>query len=120
MITNLVQFVHAGGGLVGIHAATDSCYEDENYGDMIGGYFWGHPWSWRHNVTILIEDSEHALIKPVFGDMSDFRIREITSSKRFSVKRVVLLSLDVERSDEPMRHYAELAAIMQLVGCRAS
>ena len=59
LIANLVQFVHAGGGLVGIHAATDSCYEDKDYGDMIGGYFWGHPWSWRHNVTIMIEDSEH-------------------------------------------------------------
>ena len=32
LIANLVQFVHAGGGLVGIHAATDSCYEDEDYG----------------------------------------------------------------------------------------
>ena len=106
LIANLVQFVHAGGGLVGIHAATDSCYEDEDYGDMIGGYFWGHPWSWRHNVTILIEDSEHALIKPVFGDMSDFRIQEEIyqfKEEPYSREKLrVLLSLDVERSDEPM------------------
>ena len=106
LIANLVQFVHAGGGLVGIHAATDSCYEDEDYGNMIGGYFWGHPWSWRHNVTILIEDSEHALIKPVFGDMSDFRIQEEIyqfKEEPYSREKLrVLLSLDVERSDEPM------------------
>jgi type 1 glutamine amidotransferase len=73
---------------------------------MIGGYFWGHPWSWRHNVTVLIEDSEHALIKPVFGDMSDFRIQEEIyqfKEEPYSREKLrVLLSLDVERSDEPM------------------
>ena len=106
LIANLVQFVHAGGGLVGIHAATDSCYKDKDYGDMIGGYFWGHPWSWCHNVTVMIEDSEHALIKPVFGDMPDFRIQdEIYQFKEEPYSREklrVLLSLDLERSDEPM------------------
>ena len=55
-------------------------------------------------MTILIEDSEHALAKPVFGDMSDFRIQEIYQFKEpYSREKLrVLLSLDVERGDEPM------------------
>ncbi|HTM99292.1 MAG TPA: ThuA domain-containing protein [Pedobacter sp.] len=39
----LKWYINNGGGLVGIHAATDFCYEWEWYGKMIGGYFENHP-----------------------------------------------------------------------------
>jgi len=39
----LKSYIQNGGGLVGIHAATDFCYEWEWYGKMIGGYFVDHP-----------------------------------------------------------------------------
>ncbi|MGE6220969.1 ThuA domain-containing protein [Nubsella zeaxanthinifaciens] len=39
----LVDYIHNGGGLLGIHAATDFCYEWEWYGKLIGAYFVSHP-----------------------------------------------------------------------------
>jgi type 1 glutamine amidotransferase len=39
----LKGYIHNGGALVGIHAATDFSYEWEWYGKMIGGYFESHP-----------------------------------------------------------------------------
>lgn len=111
LVDNLVDYVEEGGGLAGIHAATDACYDHEAYGKMIGGYFNGHPWSGRHNVTIVVEDPSHAVIQPVFGDVSDFRVQdEIYQFKDepYSRERLrVLLHLDPARSDatkdEPKR-----------------
>jgi type 1 glutamine amidotransferase len=39
----LQQFVHRGGGILGIHAAADSHYHWPWYGKMIGGHFARHP-----------------------------------------------------------------------------
>lgn len=39
----LKEYIHKGGRFVGIHAATDFCYEWEWYGKMVGGYFESHP-----------------------------------------------------------------------------
>lgn len=39
----LKTYINNGGGLVGIHAATDFCYEWEWYGRMIGAFFANHP-----------------------------------------------------------------------------
>ncbi|MEM8898480.1 MAG: ThuA domain-containing protein [Bacteroidota bacterium] len=37
------RYIQAGGGFVGIHAATDTEYEWPWYGRLVGGYFDGHP-----------------------------------------------------------------------------
>jgi type 1 glutamine amidotransferase len=37
------RYIEAGGGYVGIHAATDANYDWQWYGDLAGGYFKGHP-----------------------------------------------------------------------------
>jgi type 1 glutamine amidotransferase len=103
LIDNLLDFVKAGGGLVGIHSATDANYRHQAYGQAMGAYFRGHPWSASHNVVINIEEPDHPIIAPVFGEMESFNLveeiywfrpqpnpREITR---------VLLSLDAKRSD---------------------
>jgi len=41
---SVLEFVRGGKGWGGSHAATDSCYSWPEYGDMIGGYFSGHPY----------------------------------------------------------------------------
>lgn len=101
---NLVAYVKQGGGLMGIHAATDSCYGHKEYGETIGGYFWGHPWNANTNVTIVVEDPEHATNKPVFGDVKDFQIKEEIyqfKPEPYSRERLrILLNLDPERSDK--------------------
>ncbi|PXA04302.1 ThuA domain-containing protein [Coraliomargarita sinensis] len=104
LMDNLIDYVKAGGGLVGIHAATDSCYNHEAYGKAIGGYFWGHPWGANSKVTIVVEDPEHATNKPAFGKVKDFQIvEEIYQFKPEPYSREklrILLHLDPERSDE--------------------
>ncbi len=104
LIDNLVDYVRQGGGLMGIHSATDSCYNHEEYGKMIGGYFWGHPWNANHNVTIVVEDPDHATMRPVFGDTKSFELVEEIYQFReepYSRDRLrILLHLDPERSDE--------------------
>jgi len=40
---DLQRYIQAGGGFVGIHAATDALYDWRWYGRMIGAYFDGHP-----------------------------------------------------------------------------
>lgn len=103
LVDNLVDYVARGGGLVGIHAATDSCYRHAEYGEAIGGYFWGHPWNAKSNVTIVVEDCEHGTIKPVFGDMKDFQLVEEIYQFRpepYSREELrILLHLDPKRSD---------------------
>ena len=102
LIDNLIEYVKQGGGLVGIHSATDSCYENADYGEAIGGYFDGHPWNANDKVTIVVEDGEHATIKPVFGQTKDFELtEEIYQFKEepYSRERLrILLHLDPERS----------------------
>lgn len=39
----LKSYINKGGGLVGVHAATDFCFEWEWYGKMIGAFFTDHP-----------------------------------------------------------------------------
>jgi type 1 glutamine amidotransferase len=101
---NLVAYVQSGGGLMGIHAATDACYNHKEYGEMIGGYFGGHPWNKKCNVTIVVEDPEHETIKPVFDGVDDFRlVEEIYQFKEEPYSREnlrILLHLDPDRSDK--------------------
>ncbi len=103
LIDNLIEYVKAGGGLMGIHSATDACYGHKEYGEAIGGYFNGHPWTWESNVTIVVEDPEHSTMKPVFEAVEDFQLVEEIYQFReepYSRDRVrVLLRLDPERSD---------------------
>lgn len=105
LVDNLVAYVHGGGGLVGIHAATDSCYGHEDYGKTIGGYFDGHPWNAHARVTIVVEEPDHAINQPVFGAVADFAlVEEIYQFKDepYSRERLrILLTLDPERSDPP-------------------
>lgn len=41
---NLVEFVKSGKGLMGNHSACDCSYGWREWGEMLGGYFIGHPW----------------------------------------------------------------------------
>ena len=106
LIGNLIEYVRQGGGLVGIHAATDAYYGNWEYRKMIGGTFWGHPWTANCNVTIVVEEPEHELMKPVFGATKVLQFKEeiYQINKPYSRDNVrVLLRLDPERSDPPAK-----------------
>jgi type 1 glutamine amidotransferase len=53
----LVDFVSIGHGFIGVHSASDTCYEWSDYGRLVGAYFQEHPWT--QLGTVLIEDQSH-------------------------------------------------------------
>ncbi len=89
LVANLSDYVAGGGGLVGIHAATDN-----KMGEVFGGFFSGHPWS--EEVAVKIDDPEHTLCK-VFdgkGFVVDDEIYQFTKIYTRDKLRI-LLSLDM-------------------------
>ncbi|MGJ8671668.1 ThuA domain-containing protein [Rubritalea sp.] len=66
---NLADFIKNGGGFIGIHAATDTFYDWAEYGEIIGGYFDGHPWTLKTDVSIKLDDSAKG--NPIVAAMSD-------------------------------------------------
>jgi type 1 glutamine amidotransferase len=50
---SLLDFVWGGKGLVGLHAACDCSHQWPAWGDLIGGYFSGHPWE---KATLKLDD----------------------------------------------------------------
>jgi type 1 glutamine amidotransferase len=55
----LLDFVSNGKGFIGAHSATDTFYNWDDYGDLIGAYFDSHPWT--QTATVDIEDESHPL-----------------------------------------------------------
>ncbi|TCC88089.1 ThuA domain-containing protein [Pedobacter frigiditerrae] len=49
----LKQYINNGGGFVGVHAASDFCYEWEWYGKMVGGYFESHPKTQEAKLNVI-------------------------------------------------------------------
>ncbi len=98
---NLMAFVRGGGGFVGIHSATDTYYDWPEYGEMLNGYFDGHPWNANANVSIMVESGqeEHPLASMFGGENIDiteeiYQLREPYDSAAVRM----LLRLDTERS----------------------
>src|SRR4051794_13827429 len=57
---DLLDFVRQGKGFGGSHSATDCLYTWPEYGDLIGGYFDGHPWA--QQATVDVEDPQSPIL----------------------------------------------------------
>jgi type 1 glutamine amidotransferase len=93
-----LDFIKSGKGFVGIHSATDTFYKWPEYGEMIGGYFDGHPWSQKDTVTINNLDPKN----PITGhwEKSFSLTEEIYQYKEFNKDKVtVTMSLDKSKTD---------------------
>ncbi len=103
---DMLSFIHDDGkGFVGIHAALDTNYTWQEYGEMIGGWFDQHPWG-TFNAPIVNED-------PTFPAVRHFphafvKYDEIYQPRAWSRDKVnVLLSLDPSKlsyEDNPRIH----------------
>jgi type 1 glutamine amidotransferase len=94
LVENLSDYVAGGGGLVGIHSATDN-----KFGEVFGGFFSGHPWS--ETVGVKIDDPDHTLCKVFDGQgfMVDDEIYQFT--KIYTREKLrVLLSLDMAKTKD--------------------
>ncbi len=56
-LSDLQDWVKAGGAFAGTHCATDTLY-NTTYGELVGGYFVNHPW--HQKIKINVEDPKHA------------------------------------------------------------
>ncbi len=62
---DLLDFVRQGKGFGGSHSATDCNYTWSDYGDLIGGYFDGHPWV--QEASVDVEDLQSPLGRTLFS-----------------------------------------------------
>jgi uncharacterized protein len=93
----LLDFVKDGKAFAGAHCATDTFYQLPEYGQMIGGYFDGHPW--HEKVVMRVEDREHASTRHLGASWE--LVDEIYQFKApyDRSKLHVLLSLDPAKND---------------------
>jgi type 1 glutamine amidotransferase len=99
---NFMKFIKSGGGFVGIHAATDTFHEWEEYGIMINGFFDGHPWTADTMVSIKVEPGKekHPLVAMFEGRNLDFKEEIYQLKEPYDSKAVdMLLRLDTEKTD---------------------
>ena len=106
---NLMSFIEEGKGFIGIHAATDTFYEWAEYGEMLGGYFNGHPW--RHSTEVSIKadagNKSHRLLEGVIPEgENELRFNEEVYEYKDpydSSKVTMLLRLDADASEQPKK-----------------
>lgn len=103
---NLMAYVKSGRGFIGIHAATDTCYEWPAYGRMINGYFDGHPWTADTPVSVKVEPGQekHPLVSMFEGNNVEFKEEIYQLKDPYDSKAVhMLLRLDTEKTDMTLK-----------------
>jgi uncharacterized protein len=95
---DMLSFIKEDGkGFVGIHAALDTNYTWQEYGEMIGGWFDQHPWM-TFNAPIINEDPDFPAVRHL--PKAFVKYDEIYQPKDWSRGNVnVLLSLDPTKLD---------------------
>lgn len=85
------RFIQAGGGFVGVHAATDTEYSWGWYGKLVGAYFKSHPRTQKANF--LIEDKNFGATN-FFQETSWTRTDELYNFKKMNPDVKVLVAID--------------------------
>ena len=105
---NFIEAIRSGVGFIGIHNATDTFYKFPEYGQMLGGYFNGHPWT--QEIIARVEDNKHPATEQLG---KSFRVKEeVYTYKDWSrAKTHVLISLDnssvdLSKGNRPDNDYA--------------
>ncbi len=84
------KFINNGGGFVGVHAATDFCFEWEWYGKLVGAFFINHPKIQQAKLDVL--DKKHLATKHLPNPW--MHTDEWYNFRDFNNKVKVLLSVD--------------------------
>ncbi|MDP2897677.1 MAG: ThuA domain-containing protein [bacterium] len=96
---SIIEYVHSGKGLVGIHAATAAFQNWPEFGDLMGGYYAGHI---LQEVTIKLDDSAHPINACFEG--KPFKITDevyIFGAPYSRDKLRVIASLDLSQMADP-------------------
>ncbi|MDP6746441.1 MAG: ThuA domain-containing protein [Candidatus Poribacteria bacterium] len=104
----LLEFVKGGKPFFGIHNATDTFYDWPEYGELIGGYFSGHPWT--QEVGVIVEDSDHPATRmlgqyfKVFDEIYTFKAWD--RSKTHVLMRLDNETIDLSKGNREDHDYA--------------
>jgi type 1 glutamine amidotransferase len=104
----ILDFIKGGKGFFGIHNATDTCYDWAEYGEMINGYFAGHPWT--QEVGVIVEDGNHPATRmlsssfKVFDEIYTFKSWD--RNKTHVLMRIDNNSVDVSKGTRADNDYA--------------
>ena len=85
------RYIQAGGGFVGIHAATDTEYDWGWYGRLVGAYFNGHPE--QQDARFVIRDKSHPSTS-FFTDSVWQRKDELYNFRKISPDLHILITID--------------------------
>jgi len=104
----LMEYIgQAGHGFVGVHSATDTCYDWDKYGQMIGGYFDGHPW--HQTVTVDVADPDNKITKflgPSFQVNEEiYQIDDFEAPSTTVLLRLDPMSVDRTKQGVHRRYY---------------
>ena len=103
----LLDFVHGGGGFIGVHSATDTFYAWPDYGRLIGGYFDQHPW--HQKVRIDVADRDDPMVASLGSsielDDEIYQIRDFDAVGSHVLLRLDPASVDLSRPDVHRRPY---------------
>lgn len=96
----LLDFIAAGKGLVGIHAATDNFPTWPEGQALIGGCFHGHPWHAGQVVAVKLDEPDHVINEGF--EKKGFRVKEEIYRMKAPYSRErqrVLVSLDMSKKE---------------------
>jgi type 1 glutamine amidotransferase len=101
---SLLEFVNGGKGIAGVHAATDCFYNWKEYGEMMGGYFNGHPFS---DIVVKNDDPKSPVNAAFQGEGFANRDEMYTFREPYSREKLhILLSIDMDKTklaDDPAK-----------------
>lgn len=86
----LQEYIHHGGGFVGIHAAADCEYNWQWYGDLVGGFFKSHPK--QQEAKVIVVDKNNPATQGLPDPWTHFD--ELYNYKYYNPDIKVLLKLD--------------------------
>ena len=86
----LQEYIHHGGGFVGVHAATDCEYNWQWYGDLVGGFFKSHPK--QQEAKVIVVDKNNPATQGIPDPWTHFD--ELYNYKYYNPDIKVLLKLD--------------------------
>lgn len=102
-----VDFLKSGHGFVGVHSATDTWYEWEDYNKIVGGYFNEHPW--HQVVTVDVADPSSPLVNSVGKSfqINDelYQIADFQADTSHVLLRLDPASVDLKKAGVHRRYY---------------
>jgi len=86
--TALQEYIHKGGGFVGIHAATDCEYKWPWYGKLVGAYFDSHPRQQQAKLTVVNKKHISTKMLPATWERFDewYNFKDISPSLKVVMK----------------------------------